>query len=116
LLLVSIYSLYILLGGVLMSKVITPLGDRILVKRVSPEEKSAGGIIIPEKSQEKSSTGVVLAVGPGARDNDGNLTPINLKVGDKVLFSKWGGTEVPSDGDENTLIMNSSDVLALIEG
>lgn len=91
-----------------------PLGDRVLVRREDAEEKTAGGIIIPDTSKEKPSKGSVVAVGEGARDDKGNLIPMNLKVGDKVFFTKWGGTELKVD-DEELLIMKESDILAIIE-
>lgn len=91
-----------------------PLGDRLLIKREDAEEKTSGGIIIPETSKEKPSKGTVVAVGDGARDEKGNLIPMNLKAGDKVFFSKWGGTEIKVD-DEELVIMKESDILAIIE-
>jgi chaperonin GroES len=91
-----------------------PLGDRVLVKRVKEEEKTKGGIIIPDTAQEKPQEGEVVAVGPGARDEDGERIPMDLKVGDRILFGKWSGTEVKIDGDE-LLIMKESDVMGVIE-
>lgn len=91
-----------------------PIQDRILVRREDAEERTSGGIIIPETSQEKPSKGTVVAVGDGARDDKGNIIPMTLKVGDKIFFTKWGGTEVKVDG-EDLLIMKESDVLAIIE-
>lgn len=91
-----------------------PIQDRILVKREDAEERTSGGIIIPETSQEKPSKGTVVAVGDGARDDKGNLIPMTLKVGDKIFFTKWGGTEIKVD-NEDLLIMKESDVLAIIE-
>ena len=91
-----------------------PLHDRVVVKRIDAEEKTAGGIIIPDTVKEKPSQGQVLAVGPGGRDENGKLVPIDLKVGDIVLFGKWSGTEVKIDG-EDLLIMKESDVLGVIE-
>lgn len=91
-----------------------PLGDRVLVRREDAEEKTAGGIIIPDTSKEKPSKGSIVAVGEGARDDKGNLIPMNLKVGNKVFFTKWGGTELKVD-DEELLIMKESDILAIIE-
>lgn len=91
-----------------------PLGDRVLVRREDAEEKTARGIIIPDTSKEKPSKGSVVAVGEGARDDKGNIIPMNLKVGDKVFFTKWGGTELKVD-DEELLIMKESDILAIIE-
>src|SRR5262245_64816459 len=92
-----------------------PLHDRVVVKRIDAEEKTAGGIIIPDTAKEKPSQGEVIAVGPGGRDEAGKLIPIDLKVGDIVLFGKWSGTEVKIDG-EDLLIMKESDVLGVMEG
>lgn len=92
-----------------------PLHDRVLVRRVDTEAKTAGGIIIPETAQEKPSEGVIVAAGSGTRGDDGSVTPLELKAGDKVLFGKWGGTEVKIDG-EDLLIMKESDILGVIEG
>ena len=91
-----------------------PLHDRIVVKRIDAEEKSAGGIIIPDTAKEKPSQGEVLAVGPGARDDSGKLVALDVKVGDIVLFGKWSGSEVKLDG-EDLLIMKESDVMGIIE-
>ncbi len=91
-----------------------PLHDRVVVRRVDSEEKSAGGIIIPDTAQEKPSEGEVVAVGPGARDKDGKLVPLDVKAGDRVLFGKWSGTEVKLNG-EDLLIMEESDVMGVIE-
>ena len=91
-----------------------PLHDRVVVKRIEAEEKSAGGIIIPDTAQEKPSQGEVTAVGPGGRDESGKLIPIDIKVGDRVLFGKWSGTEVKIDGVE-LLIMKESDIMGVIE-
>jgi chaperonin GroES len=91
-----------------------PLHDRVVVKRIDAEEKSAGGIIIPDTAKEKPSQGEVIAVGPGGRDESGKLTPIDVKVGDLVLFGKWSGTEVKLDG-EDLLIMKESDIMGVIE-
>lgn len=91
-----------------------PIQDRVIIKREEAEDKTAGGIIIPDTSKEKPSKGVVVAVGDGARDDKGSLIPMTLKVGDKVFFTKWGGTEVKID-NEDLLIMKESDVLAIIE-
>ncbi len=91
-----------------------PLHDRVLVKRVKEEEKTKGGIIIPDTAQEKPQEGEVVAVGPGARDEDGERIPMDLKVGDRILFGKWSGTEVKIDGDD-LLIMKESDVMGVIE-
>ncbi|MDR2777568.1 MAG: co-chaperone GroES [Rickettsiales bacterium] len=93
---------------------IKPLQDRILVKREDAEEKTSGGIIIPDTSKEKPSRGVVVAVGTGARNDKGEIIPMTLKVGDKVFFTKWGGTELKVDNEE-LLIMKESDILATIE-
>jgi len=93
-----------------------PLHDRVVVKRIEAEEKSAGGIIIPDTAKEKPQQGEVIAVGPGGRDEAGKLIPIDVQVGDRVLFTKWSGTEVKIDGDEY-LIMKESDVMGvLVEG
>lgn len=92
-----------------------PLHDRVLVRRVDEGEKTAGGIIIPDTAKEKPMQGEVLAVGPGARDETGRLIPIDLKVGDRVLFGKWSGTEVKIDGEE-LLILKESDILGVVEG
>ncbi len=91
-----------------------PLHDRVLVKRVKEEEKSKGGIIIPETAQEKPQEGEVVAVGPGARDEDGERIEMDVQVGDRILFGKWSGTEVKIDGDE-LLIMKESDIMGVIE-
>ena len=92
-----------------------PLHDRVVVRRIDAEAKTAGGIIIPDTVQEKPSQGEVIAVGPGARDEAGKLIPIDLRVGDRVLFGKWSGTEVKVDG-EDLLIMKESDIMGVIEG
>ena len=92
-----------------------PLHDRVVVKRVDAEEKTASGIIIPDTAQEKPSQGEIVAVGPGGRDEAGKLTPIDVKVGDRVLFGKWPGTEVKIDGEE-LLIMKESDIMGVLEG
>ena len=91
-----------------------PLHDRVVVKRIDAEEKSAGGIIIPDTAKEKPQTGEVTAVGPGGRDESGKLIPIDLKAGDKVLFGKWSGTEVKLDGEE-LLIMKESDIMGVLK-
>ncbi len=91
-----------------------PLHDRVLVRRIEAEEKSAGGIIIPDTAKEKPSQGEVIAVGPGGRDEAGKLIPIDIKVGDRVLFGKWSGTEVKMDGEE-LLIMKESDIMGIID-
>jgi chaperonin GroES len=92
-----------------------PLHDRIVVKRIDAEEKTAGGIIIPDSAQEKPSQGEVIAVGPGGRDESGKLIPLDVKVGEVVLFGKWSGTEVKIDG-QDLLIMKESDIMGIIEG
>ena len=92
-----------------------PLHDRVVVKRIDAEEKSAGGIIIPDTAKEKPSQGEVIAVGPGGRDEAGKLIPIDVMVGDRVLFGKWSGTEVKIDG-QDYLIMKESDVMGIVEG
>ena len=91
-----------------------PLHDRVVVRRVDSEEKSAGGIIIPDTAKEKPSEGVVEAVGPGARDDSGKIVPPDVKVGDRILFGKWSGTEVKLDG-QDLLIMKESDIMGVIE-
>jgi chaperonin GroES len=90
-----------------------PLHDRIVVKRINAEDKTAGGIIIPDTAKEKPSQGEIVAVGPGGRDEAGNLIPIDLKVGDRVLFGKWSGTEVKLDG-QDLLIMKESDIMGVL--
>ncbi|RJT27878.1 co-chaperone GroES [Mesorhizobium waimense] len=91
-----------------------PLRDRILVRRIEAEEKTAGGIIIPDTAKEKPQEGEVIAVGPGARDESGKLTPLDVKIGDRILFGKWSGTEIKLNG-EDLLIMKESDVMGVIE-
>ena len=90
-----------------------PLHDRVLVKRVQSDEKTAGGIIIPDTAQEKPMEGKVLEVGSGARDESGKLVPLDVKKGDKILFGKWSGTEVKMNGEEY-LIMKESDIMGII--
>jgi chaperonin GroES len=90
-----------------------PLHDRVLVRRVEAEEKTAGGIIIPDSAKEKPAEGEIVAIGTGTRAEDGKITPLDVKVGDKVLFGKWSGTEVKLDG-EDLLIMKESDILGII--
>ena len=90
-----------------------PLHDRVVVRRVDGEEKTAGGIIIPDTAKEKPSEGVIEAVGPGARDESGKLVPIDVKVGDRVLFGKWSGTEVKLNG-KDLLIMKETDIMGVI--
>jgi chaperonin GroES len=91
-----------------------PLHDRIVVKRIDAEEKTAGGIIIPDTAKEKPQQGEVIAVGPGARNEQGQLVPLDVRVGDTVLFGKWSGTEVKIDG-EDLLIMKESDIMGVLE-
>jgi chaperonin GroES len=90
-----------------------PLHDRVLVRRVEAEEKTAGGIIIPDSAKEKPAEGEVVAVGNGAKADDGKVTPLDVKVGDRILFGKWSGTEVKVNG-EDLLIMKESDILGVI--
>jgi len=90
------------------------LHDRILVRRIEADEKTAGGIIIPDTAKEKPSEGEVIAVGPGARDESGRLVALDVKVGDRILFGKWSGTEIKLNG-EDLLIMKESDVMGVIE-
>jgi chaperonin GroES len=92
-----------------------PLHDRVLVRRVEAEAKTAGGIIIPDTAQEKPQEGEVVSVGAGARDEAGKLVPVDVKAGDHILFGKWSGTEVKIDG-EDLIIMKESDILGIIEG
>ena len=91
-----------------------PLGDRVLVRRVEEEEKTRGGIIIPDTAKEKPQEGEVIAVGPGARDDSGKVQALDVKAGDRILFGKWSGTEVKLDG-EDLLIMKESDILGVLE-
>ncbi len=93
---------------------IRPLHDRVLIERVEAEAKTAGGIIIPDTAKEKPAEGKIVAVGKGARDEAGKLVALDVKVGDKVLFAKWGGTEVKVDGKE-LIIVKESDILAVVE-
>ena len=93
----------------------TPLHDRVLVRRVESDEKTAGGLIIPDSAKEKPAEGLVVSVGAGARDDDGDRIAMDVKEGDKILFGKWSGTEVSVDG-EDLLIMKESDILGIIEG
>ncbi len=92
-----------------------PLHDRVVVKRVEEDTKTAGGIIIPDTAKEKPQQGEVVAVGPGARDEKGKIVALDVKAGDRVLFGKWSGTEVKIDG-EDLLIMKESDILGILEG
>jgi len=91
-----------------------PLHDRVVVRRIDAEEKSAGGIIIPDTAKEKPQEGEAIAVGPGARNEQGQLVPLDVKAGDRVLFGKWSGTEVKIDG-KDLLIMKESDLLGIVE-
>ena len=93
---------------------VRPLQDRVIVKRIAEEEKTKGGIIIPDTAKEKPSEGEVISVGPGGRDDKGNLVPIDLKTGDRVLFGKWSGTEVKLDGVDY-LIMKESDIMGVLD-
>ncbi|HTV33614.1 MAG TPA: co-chaperone GroES [Methylocella sp.] len=90
-----------------------PLHDRVLVRRLESEEKTKGGIIIPDTAKEKPQEGEIIAVGPGGRDENGKLTPLDVKAGDKILFGKWSGTEVKIDG-KDLLIMKESDILGIV--
>jgi chaperonin GroES len=92
-----------------------PLHDRVVVRRIEEDKKTAGGIIIPDTAKEKPMQAEVIAVGPGARDESGKLVPLEVRKGDRVLFGKWSGTEVKIDGEE-LLIMKESDILGVIEG
>jgi chaperonin GroES len=92
-----------------------PLQDRVLIRRIEQEEKTTGGIIIPDTAKEKPMEGEVVAVGPGARSEDGKVRPLDVKVGDRVLFGKWSGTEIKLDGEE-LMIMKESDLMGIIEG
>jgi chaperonin GroES len=96
-----------------MASTFRPLHDRVVVKRIDAEQKTAGGIIIPDTAQEKPQQGEVIAVGPGARDEAGKLVPLDVKAGDKVLFGKWSGTEVKIDG-QDLLIMKESDIMGIV--
>ena len=91
-----------------------PLHDRVVVKRLESEEKTKGGIIIPDTAKEKPQEGEIVAVGPGARDETGKLVPLDVKAGDRILFGKWSGTEVKIDG-QDLLIMKESDILGIVE-
>jgi chaperonin GroES len=94
---------------------IRPLGDRVLVRRIAEEEKTKGGIIIPDTAKEKPQEGKVIAVGKGKMGDDGKVTPLDVKAGDKVLFSKYSGTEIKLEGEEH-LILREEDILGIIEG
>ena len=91
-----------------------PLHDRVVVRRIDSEEKTAGGIIIPDTAKEKPSEGIIESVGPGARDESGKIVPLDVKAGDRILFGKWSGTEVKIDGKE-LLIMKESDIMGILE-
>ena len=91
-----------------------PLHDRVVVRRIEEDEKTSGGIIIPDTAKEKPMQGEVLAVGPGERNEKGQITPLDVKAGDRILFGKWSGTEVKMDGDE-LLIMKESDIMGVLE-
>jgi chaperonin GroES len=93
---------------------VKPLHDRIVVSRIEAEEKTAGGIIIPDTAKEKPQEGKIIAVGPGKRDEDGDVMPLDVKAGDRVLFAKWAGTELKADGQEY-MIMKEDDILGVIE-
>lgn len=92
-----------------------PLHDRVVVRRLEAEEKTAGGIIVPDTAKEKPMKGEVVAAGPGARNEQGSLVPLGVKAGDRVLFGKWSGTEVKIDGEE-LLVMKESDIMGILEG
>jgi chaperonin GroES len=92
-----------------------PLHDRVVVKRIDAEAKTKGGIIIPDTAKEKPSQGEITAVGSGGRDEAGKLIPIDLKVGDRLLFGKWSGTEVKLDGEDDLLIMKESDIMGVLD-
>jgi chaperonin GroES len=92
-----------------------PLHDRVMIRRVDPEGRSTGGIIIPDTAQEKPMEGEIVAVGPGARDETGKVVPLDVKPGDRILFGKWSGSEIKLDG-EDLLIMTESDIMGVIEG
>jgi chaperonin GroES len=100
-------------GSIMAKSKFRPLHDRVVVKRIDAEEKTKGGIIIPDTAKEKPSQGEITAVGPGGRDESGKLIPIDVKVGDRVLFGKWSGTEVKLDGEE-LLIMKESDIMGVL--
>ena len=91
-----------------------PLHDRVVVRRIDEDTKTKGGIIIPDNAQEKPSQGEIVAAGPGARDKDGKLVPLDVKVGDRILFGKWSGTEIKIDGKE-LLVMKESDILGVLD-
>jgi chaperonin GroES len=92
-----------------------PLHDRVMVRRIDPEGKTTGGIIIPDTAQEKPMEGEIVAAGPGKRDEKGKVVPLDVKAGDRILFGKWSGTEIKLDG-EDLLIMSESDIMGVLEG
>lgn len=94
---------------------IRPLHDRVIVRRVDADEKTSGGIIIPDTAKEKPAKGEVIAVGPGGRDDSGRVVPMEVRVGDVVLFGKWGGTEIKMDG-EDLLVLKETDIIGIIDG
>ena len=98
-----------------MAMSLKPLGDRVIVELVEKEEMTAGGIILPETAKEKPQQGTIVAAGPGRRDEEGNRIPMDVKVGDRVLFAKYAGTEVKLDGDERVMVLKESDILAVVE-
>jgi len=98
-----------------MAATLKPLGDRLVIKPIEQEETTAGGILLPETAKEKPQEGEVMAAGPGKLDDDGNRVAMEVKVGDRVLYAKYAGTEIKLEGDEKVLILKESDVLALIE-
>src|SRR6202166_3827162 len=102
------------MGAIQMAK-FRPLHDRVVVRRLNAEEKTAGGIIIPDTVKEKPQEGEIIAAGPGARDESGKIVALDVKSGDRILFGKWSGTEVKNDG-EDLLIMKESDIMGIIEG
>src|SRR5919106_654081 len=104
---------HIIVGGLAMK--FRPLHDRVLVRRTEEDERTSGGIIIPDTAKEKPMQGEVLSVGPGARNEKGEIVALDVKVGDRILFGKWSGTEVKMDGEE-LLIMKESDIMGIIEG
>ena len=98
-----------------MAMSLRPLGDRVIVEPVEKEEMTAGGIILPETAKEKPQQGTIVAVGPGRRDEEGKRIPMDVKVGDRVLFAKYAGTEVKLEEDEKVLVLKESDILAVVE-
>jgi chaperonin GroES len=98
-----------------MAATLKPLGDRLVVRPIEQEETTAGGILLPETAKEKPQEGEVIAAGPGKLDDGGNRVAMEVKVGDRVLYAKYAGTEIKLEGDENVLILKESDVLALVE-